>query len=107
MISGWEKYTGRKPEFEQGLDFTKVTFNLKETTQKTAQKTTQKTTQKTSERILELIRQTPSISRKDLAEALGDITESGVKYQLESLKKQYKIKRIGGDKGGRWEVKVD
>ena len=29
MISGWIEYAGTKPEFEQGLDFTKATFYFK------------------------------------------------------------------------------
>jgi ATP-dependent DNA helicase RecG len=35
---------------------------------------------------------------------LGDITENGVKYQLAKLKKRGLIRRIGPDKGGRWEI---
>ena len=35
---------------------------------------------------------------------IGNITEDGVKYNLDKLKKEGKIKRIGPDKGGSWEV---
>lgn len=74
--------------------------NVDETTQKTTQKTAQKTTQK----ILQLIKGNPYITRKELAEKIGNITEDGVKYHLEKLKEQGKIKRIGPDKGGYWEL---
>ncbi|QJR21279.1 hypothetical protein BREVNS_0529 [Brevinematales bacterium NS] len=32
------------------------------------------------------------------------ISEDGVKYHLKILKEKNKIKRIGPDKGGHWEV---
>ena len=35
---------------------------------------------------------------------LENITEDGVKYHLAKLKKQGKLKRIGPDKGGLWEI---
>ncbi len=62
-----------------------------------------KTTQKTTQKILELIKENPEITRKELAELIN-ITEDGVKYHLTKLKKQKKIKRIGPDKGGHWKV---
>lgn len=46
----------------------------------------------------------PSTSRKELSERLGDITSDGVKYHLNVLKKENKIERIGGDRGGYWKV---
>ncbi|GCC10022.1 divergent AAA domain protein [archaeon] len=58
---------------------------------------------KTTQKILELIKENPEITRKELAELIN-ITEDGVKYHLTKLKKQKKIKRIGPDKGGHWEV---
>ncbi len=42
--------------------------------------------------------------RKDIAEALGDITEDGVKYHFNKLKKEGIIKRVGPDKGGHWKI---
>jgi ATP-dependent DNA helicase RecG len=39
-----------------------------------------------------------------VATLLGDISEDGLKYQLAKLKKRGLIRRIGPDKGGRWEV---
>jgi ATP-dependent DNA helicase RecG len=63
-----------------------------------------KTTQKTTRKILELIREKPEISRKEIVEALSSITDAGVKYQLAKMKRKGIIKRIGPDKGGYWEV---
>lgn len=67
----------------------------------TDQKTDQKSDQKT--KILELMRDNPSISRAEIALVLG-IHESSVKRRLESLISNGRIRRIGPDKGGHWEV---
>ncbi|MDZ7611983.1 MAG: winged helix-turn-helix transcriptional regulator [Candidatus Moranbacteria bacterium] len=64
----------------------------------------EKTTQKTTQKILEIIRENPNATRREIAEKLGDITPDGVKYNLEKLKKEEKIRRIGPDKGGHWEI---
>ncbi len=39
----------------------------------------------------------------ELAEIIG-ISPKGVEWQISKLKKEGRIKRIGPDKGGRWEV---
>ncbi|MFM7612937.1 MAG: ATP-binding protein [Synechococcales cyanobacterium] len=66
--------------------------------------TTLKTTLKTEDRIIEILSLNPQASRTEIADALGGITEDGVKYQLNKLKKQGRIARVGPDKGGYWEV---
>jgi len=53
---------------------------------------------------MEILVMNPGASRNELAAALGDITEDGVKYQLNKLKKQGIIERIGPDKGGYWKI---
>lgn len=80
------------------------TQGISEGFSRTAQKTTQKTAQKTSQKILTILRRNPWASRREIAEILADITESGVKYHLEKLKSQGRIRRIGPDKGGAWEI---
>jgi ATP-dependent DNA helicase RecG len=72
----------------------------------TTRKTTQETTRKTEDRIMKILTMNPGASRKELALALGDITEDGVKYQLKNLKKQGRIERIGPDKGGYWKINI-
>lgn len=69
----------------------------------TTQDTTQET-KSTTQEILNLINLNPKITRKEIAEKLSNITEDGVKYQLNKLKKQGIIKRIGSTKGGHWEI---
>ena len=65
--------------------------------------TTQKTTQKTTQIILDILTSNPNITRRELAEITG-LTPDGIKWQLDKLKKEGTIKRIGPDKGGHWEV---
>lgn len=102
-----------EPEFEF-TDFFTIKFkrpvwvskeekSTQKTVEKTVEKITQKITQKTTQKIIELIKENPFITRKELAEKL-DISEEGVKYHLKILKEKNKIKRIGPDKGGHWEI---
>ena len=53
--------------------------------------------------ILEIISQNPSVTRAELCEQVG-IASSAVQKHIEKLKTQGKIRRIGGDRGGHWEV---
>ncbi|MGM0505126.1 MAG: ATP-binding protein [Bacteroidota bacterium] len=70
--------------------------------------TTQKTTQTTTQKILDILKDNPKAGRKEIAEIIGDITEDGIKYHLEKLKAEGKLKRVGPAKGGYWEiVKLD
>ena len=64
----------------------------------------EQTTHKTAQKILDLIKQNPKITRKDLAKQIGSITEDGIKYQLTGLVKAKVIIRRGGRKQGYWEV---
>ena len=70
----------------------------------TREKTVEKTTQKTTQKILELLKEYPFMSRKEIADNLENISEDGVKYNLAKLNKDGHIRRIGPDKGGHWEV---
>ena len=58
---------------------------------------------KTSEKILQLIRNNPEITIDELAEQLNRTTRS-IEMQLQKLKENKKIIRIGPDKGGFWNV---
>ena len=59
--------------------------------------------EKTTEKIVKLMKANPYITNKELAEVCG-ITEDGVYWNTKKLKKNNRIRRIGGDKGGYWEV---
>lgn len=53
--------------------------------------------------LLDLLKQNPTISRKDIAEKLG-INESAIQKRLDSLRKKGILQRIGPDRGGHWEI---
>ena len=74
-------------------------------TDNSTQMSTQKTSGSTQEQILNILREYPQTSRKELAKIIG-ITEDGIKKQLANLKKAGMIERIGADNGGHWEVKT-
>jgi len=57
----------------------------------------------TAQKIIDEILKNPYITRGKLAAEIG-ISEDRVKHQVSALRKQGVLKRIGGDKGGHWEV---
>ena len=81
-----------------------TTEKIDSTTEKTTEKN-YKTTEKTTEKIIRLMRENPHITNKELADACG-ITEDGVYWNTKKLRKNNIIRRVGGDKGGHWEVLI-
>lgn len=59
--------------------------------------------EKAREKLLRMLRNNPHAATDELAAALG-ITRKGVEWQIRRMKQDGKLKRIGPDKGGRWEV---
>ena len=66
----------------------------------------QKSKEKSKEKILQAIENTPYITTSELSQLTG-LSISGIEKNLRQLKEQNKIKRIGPDKGGHWEVVKD
>ncbi|GAB6904285.1 Divergent AAA domain protein [Desulfosarcina cetonica] len=64
------------------------------------QETTQETTQ---EKIIAALKTEPTLTRKLLAQQMG-ISEDGVKYHLNKLRAAGRIRHVGPNRGGRWEV---
>ena len=71
--------------------------------QKGVQKGVQKSTQKTSDLILAILAENPSATMAQMAKELG-VHPSTVKKHLRNLKHQGRLKRVGPDKGGKWEL---
>ena len=90
-IMKWKELTGEKVEIESELSASTVTYFRPTAGQKIGQK------------IFELIKQTPTISRRAIAEELN-IAPSTVQVYIKQLKEQGFINRIGGNKGGHWEI---
>ncbi len=78
-------------------------LGTEDSTRKTTQKSTYKTTQKQQE-IIDYLKGHPTAGRKEIAVAIGGITEDGVKKNLQVLKERGLLQRIGPAKGGHWEV---
>jgi len=66
-------------------------------------KSKEKTREKTREKIIRLIKENNTITIIELAKETG-ISEKGVEYHLNILKKDNIIKRHGPDKGGKWLI---
>jgi len=66
----------------------------------------QKSSQKGSQKILELIKNNNSITRTEIASAVG-IGERAVQKQLDKLKAEGVLVRVGGRKEGHWEIIQD
>ena len=98
----------KEPVFENNDSFFRVILyrgkeEAVQTTDQTIQ-TTDQTVQTTEQKIMNAIAEKPTITRKELAEKTG-LSESGIKWQLDKLKKEQKILRVGGTFGGHWVVK--
>ena len=76
---------------------------MEETVKETVKGTVEETSEKTSEKIIKLIKNNPEITIDELADHLGRSTRA-VEMQLQKLKEQKKIERIGPDKGGYWQL---
>lgn len=66
--------------------------------------TTQKSDSTTQKEVLEYFKGNPKATRVDAANALGNITEDGIKFIIAKLQKKGLLKRVGGRKHGEWQV---
>ncbi len=55
------------------------------------------------ERILDLLLQQPRMTASELAK-ITKISKRAIEQNLATLKKMMRLRRIGSDKAGRWEV---
>ena len=68
--------------------------------------TTQKDLDATQKKVLEFFKNNPKGTRVEAANALGDITEDGVKFVIGKLQQKGLLKRVGGRKYGEWQVLI-
>ncbi|MDR0646753.1 MAG: putative DNA binding domain-containing protein [Elusimicrobiota bacterium] len=95
----WEKETGNKISFKSAMDMTKVVFPLNIA----MTEITQKSSQKSSQKIFEMIVKNNNITIQEISEITG-LSPAGIKKNLNILKQSGRIRRIGPDKGGYWEI---
>ncbi len=95
-----KKAGGPDPVFNFDSFFTVI---FKRTQEKTVE--SEKTVEKTVEKILDSISANPSMTINKLVEETG-LSRRGVEWNLDKLKKEGKLERIGPDKGGHWKVRT-
>ncbi|MCK5230403.1 MAG: HTH domain-containing protein, partial [Desulfobulbaceae bacterium] len=66
-------------------------------------KSSPKSSLKTEEQIVELIRLDATTTTEELGEALG-ISKRAILKQIDKLKTQGRLRRVGPARGGHWEV---
>lgn len=66
--------------------------------------TIQKNQITTQKKVLNYLTSNPKAMRVEVANALGDITEDGVKFIIGKLQQKGLLKRVGGRRHGEWQV---
>jgi len=66
-------------------------------------KSSMKSSMKSDERLLILLKESPSASLPRMAEGIG-LSVAGVRKVIDKLRAAGRIRRVGPDKGGHWEV---
>ena len=101
-LRSWKSVTGRKMEIESELTATTVSFELKSALpNQTGSKVKSKV--KSKDKIKSLMKDEPTISLSDIAEAIG-MSLSGVEKAVRNMKVSGEIERKDGKKGGIWIV---
>ena len=86
------------PKVENFCGGVRVTFQ-----RKTTEKNVEKNVKKSVEKVWRLMKHDPYITTKQIADAVG-LSTRGVEENIKKLKREGRIRRIGGDNGGHWEV---
>ena len=77
--------------------------NQGETREKNKGEKQRRNKEKTKEKIIQLMKDNPEITYRELMEKLG-LSKSGVEYAVRKLRESGRIERLGADKGGKWKV---
>jgi ATP-dependent DNA helicase RecG len=98
-----------EPRFDYETTGIGVTFPFSEDLvkrtngKKNAQETPKNRPRNPQERILELLKASPTLTRRELVEQLG-LTPDSVKHHIDQLRKAGRIRHVGPTKAGHWEV---
>jgi ATP-dependent DNA helicase RecG len=87
------------------LDFPRPTYKEEDLGRAivTSEKTSEKVSEKTSEKIVRHILADKDMTIADLAEAIG-VTTRTIERNIQKLQSAGRLRRVGPDKGGWWEV---
>ena len=97
----WKAYNSTLPDYQIEFDSVIIDFRLEAESELNDK--LEKTVEKTVEKIISLIRENPTITAKQIEE-MTKLSRRGVEYNLDKLKNEGRLKRIGADKGGYWQV---
>ena len=111
ILNAWNEKHWIKPTLTEQPELLQVKLTLfvqtddipQEPTGETRVETMGKSSEKSSEKIMDIIKQSPKITAKEISIVLG-ISSRGVEKQIKNLREQGILRRIGPDKGGHWEV---
>lgn len=73
------------------------------TTERVREKTREKTKEKSGEKILAVMKAMPDVTTMELADATG-LSIAAINWNIRKLKADGRLRRVGPDKGGHWEV---
>jgi ATP-dependent DNA helicase RecG len=97
MIAGWETYNKSKPIIYSDLTSTIMTFGFSDAN------VTENVTEKREFQILKILQSNQTMTTSELAEKFN-VSRRTIARDIENLKRKHKLKRIGSDKSGYWEV---
>jgi len=99
MFNGWKSYYNLEPIVENGIIFYKIEFPLKTKLKNVPENVPENRL----ERIRNIMSRDNKISIPKLAKEMK-VNEKTIKRDIEKLRKLNRIRRIGPDKGGHWEI---
>ena len=102
----WAKLTGGKVSFDSDITLSNVIFRRNHTVKNDPENDPENVTENVTERfqlLLSEIKANPYITTTELSQKCN-VTRMTVHRDLDKLKQQGLIVRIGPDKGGHWEV---
>ncbi len=80
-----------------------VLLALQDTLADALAKTSEKTSLKTSEKIMAALRNNKALTIAELARSIG-VTTRSIERNLQKLQSEGRLRRVGSDKGGYWDV---
>ncbi len=107
VIAMCKKHGCAPPTFEDRQGFLIVTFKAQSVqeadTDLGSQSTVEKSREKSREKVLSLVEENTNITTAEMATGLG-LSQAGIEKIIQNLKSEGRLRRVGSDKGGSWEV---
>jgi ATP-dependent DNA helicase RecG len=97
----WKACNSTVPDYQ--IEFDSVIVDFKMEAEESAGKNVGEVSEKTSEKILSMMKDNENITIAELTEAIG-VSSRSIERNIDKLKQEGKINRIGADKGGYWQI---